>query len=478
MPAAEMPYPSDAVIVKTSAEGTPRVIQLVAGEAQVPETQCGGAPALNGPQFSGALSADDSSDDCPYLRVEQDMVAFCVADAPGVLRLRLTALAEGVQNLQAGLVLFGVPVVIQPVNWFKPHVGRFEEFKLTIPSLSPGEYGAELSVRFLRNGAVQKFTANLSVQVYPSGISAKQIAEKIVININNDIKMGHASDLHQSLDAASALGSLAGNGQKHRLVEVLDLSRTEIRAYHRIRLREDEVIGGGALPSPPAQACLDRLTLAAGNRLLHLVAGNQVTLGKNRLNRVVTRLFDRNGVAAGQLNERISRHHCTFELSGNECAVLDGGADENGQWHRSTWGVFWQGRAVNGGVRFPVEGFPASATLGLAGTAETPDFRMTAHGSHFDPSRCADCPTHRQHTCRKGKVPAVLLKRSDSVPESYALIWSCLDLGGVFPGCSGIAVCHEQGAFSWRSATGSGWLLPGESFAAGVDVRPFAQYGL
>ena len=472
---AERPPSPERFVDEAPEDRAPRagVRVAVAGEAEpLPLARNEGAAAC-------AELPSREFDDCPWLSVERDTVAFCVADAPGVLRLRFTAAADGLQNLQAGLVLFGVSVAIQPVHWFKPRRGRSEEFNLTIPSLSQGGYGAELSVRFLRDGVVQKYTANLSLQVYPSGISAKQIAEKIVININNDIKMGHASDLHQSLDAASALGNLAGNDHAHRLGEVLNLSRTDLRAYHRIRLREDEVLGGlAALAAPPAEACLDRLTLAAGNRLLHLVAGAPVTLGRNRGCRIVARRFDRNGVAASQLNERISKIHCTLELSGTECAVLDGGVDDNGQWRRSTWGVFWQGRNVNGGVRFPVEGFPASATLGLAGTAEAPDFRMTAHGSRFDPSRCADCPTHRQHACRKGKVPSVLLNRGDSVPESYALIWSCLDLGGVFPGCAGIAVCHEQGAFSWRSGTGSGWLVPGESFAAGVGVRPFAQYGL
>jgi hypothetical protein len=345
--------------------------------------------------------------------------------------------------------------------------------------LNPGAYAAEIALQFTFEGAVRRFAAHTELCVYPADSSAKQIADKIVVNITNDIKMGHASDLHQSLDATSALGRFADNRSPRGLSELLDVLTTEVRAFRRLQFNE---VGGSAQapPGPPPEARADRLTLFVGAQRLQLLAGVRATLGRNRANRLVTRRFGETPEETQRLNGRISKFHCTLEHDGAEFVIRDGGTDASGCFKRSACGIFWQGKPVAGSVRGPVGSFPTAAELGLAGTAGAYDIGLQAHGCRLNPAHCSSCQRHEVVSCRRGQVPAVVLRRTDGVPETYALLWSCLDLGRVFPQCAGLIVCHEQGAFSWRSLGAAGWLTPGSFSSAGtlITVCEFAQHGL
>ena len=462
----------DPVVVKIPAERSPRVIVL---SPEVSKTRLPGSGPAE-PRCADMAADADDFDDCPWLRVERDTVAFCVAGVNGLLRLRLAAQVEGLQDVCVNLYLSCVAgAAMQPVRWYRPKVRKTCEFSLTVPPLKEGAYAAELALQFVKDDHVQKYAANIELYVYPSGSSAKQIAASIVFNITNDIKMGHASDLHQSLDAASVLEKFTNNGQTHGVPELLDLLITDLRAFRRLCFNET---GGGGVEHASSDALADRLTLRVGGQMLHLIAGNRVTFGRKSTNRITTRLFESAGAVDLERSRQISKYHCLFEIDDGECVIHDGAPDEVGALKCSSGGVFWQGKAVRKNVRFPVESFPGVATLGLAGEAAAPVFGLTAHGCVFEAARCSACENRGARPCRSGRIPVVLLRRTDKVPECYALLWACLDLGAVFPECAGLVVCHEQGAFSWRSSRGSGWLVPGACLAGNVDVRPFAQYGL
>ena len=466
--------PQEHRTVSIGEAPTSRVVMI---SAEAPPA-CAFSVAPPAPRAASVAAAADDFDDCPELRVERDTVGFCVAGSNALLRLRLTPQVEGLSELRVNLCLPCVTGAAVPsVQWYRPKAGKPCEFSLTIPPLKQGPYAAELTLQFVKNGKVQKFSANTELYVYPSESSAAAIAHNIVVNINNDIKMGHASDLHQSLDAASVLGRFENNGQAHGVSELLDLLKTDLRSYRQVCFNESGECG----PSrPPAEALADRVTLSVGGRMLHLIAGSRVTLGRNRSNRICTRLFGRDVAETSLRNSRISKFHCTVELDGDGCAVHDGARDESGNMRPSACGVSWQGIAVRGAVRFPAGSFPQSATLGLAGSPGAPDIGLTAQGCFFNPSRCETCGDHAGRLCHRGRIPAVVLRRTDEAPESYALLWACLDLGRVFPECAGLIVCHEQGAFSWRSAGTFGWITPGRFASGGVEiaVREFAQYGL
>lgn len=409
-------------------------------------------------------------------------MAFCVAEAYGLLRLRVSVYASDVEDVGVSLCLNGMGAPVrQTVSWPRPKLGQSREFKLHIPPLHQGAHPAEIQIRFTQGGKVLTFDANTELYVYPPDSSVKQIAEHIVFNITNDIKTGHASDVHLSQNAADAVGRFTSNGSAHSVTDLLNLMNSEQRAYRREELYEAGcVLVAPSLGQPPAGSLAQQMTLEVGGRRAHLIAGNRVTLGKNRSSRIVTRVFDRAGKVSAQACERLSRLHSTLELNGEECVVWDGALDECGLMKTSTWGVFWQGKAVDGCVRFPAERFPASATLGLAGRADAHDFALRAQAVFPDVSRCGACGRREKPICRHGKTPCVVLKRDDAIPECYVLLWSCLDLGQVFPECAGLVVCHEQGAFSWRSSGAAGWLTPGHFVSAGTDlsVRSFAQVGL
>jgi hypothetical protein len=422
-----------------------------------------------------------SFDDCPWVWVERDTMAFCVSGANGLLRLRVSAHMEGIEDLRVSLSLRGMHGEARQSCWSKPKPEQVREIKLDVPPLPPGAHTADIRLQFTKNQQVLKYEANTELYVYPVESSAKQIAESIVVNITNDIKTGHASDVHLSQDAAEAISKFTHNGNAYSLTELLNLMKSDQRAYRREEFYE---AGCENLPSaptqPPEEALVKRLTLCVGGRLVHLLADRRVTLGKNRANGIVTRLFGPGGETSDKRCERISRFHCTLELDGRDCVIHDGALDEKGRMKASSWGVFWQGKSVAGSLRVSAESFPLRAALGLAGTADAYDFGLTAHGYHFDQRKCVACEDSAVRPCLKGNIPAVLLRRTDDVPECYVLLWSCFDLGHVFPVCEGLTVCHEQGAFSWRSAGAFGWMTPGRYASAGTEiaVRAFAQVGL
>lgn len=479
-PAFAQPEPArDPVFIRTPPEvRAPRVVVLEPA-VEAPHACEPATPARAGRSAAEPVSAACELGDCPWLLVENDKAGFFVAGTPGLLRLRLTAQEEGLLNLRVGLSLACATCEpVPPFELYRPKALQQTVTSLSVPPLKPGAYVAELTVSFVRASRTLRFKAGLDLFVYPSDSSAQQIAESIVITINNDIKMGHASDVRQSLDAAGLLGNVKNNGKVYGVPELLDLLKNEMCAFRGLPLSEVEGSDEGS--EPPSGARTDSLTLQLGGRLLHLLAGRRITLGKHRSNRVVTRLFDGAGVATEALNERISKRHCTLELDGSECLILDGVADDGGAVRRSAWGVFWQGRPVEGCARLPAASFPRAAPLALVGAEGPYAFRLTAHGCYFDAARCAACPdTAAGRPCGKGRYPALVLERADAVPERYAVLWACLDLGLAFPGCAGAAVCHERGAFQLRAASGAReWLTPGMRLPGGVEVRAFAQRGL
>ncbi|MEI7947248.1 MAG: hypothetical protein WCJ02_11145 [bacterium] len=415
-------------------------------------------------------------DDCPWLWVERDRMIFCVENTNGVLRFKISAHAEGIEDVRMRLQFQGGNSTAVP--WFKPKCLQSKEIKLNIPPMPPGAHPVDAHLQFIREGKLLKFETTIELYVYPNS-SAGKIAESIVFNITNDIKTGHASDVHLSQDAASAFGHFTKNGHAHALTDLLNLMNSDMRAYRREELYDAgcETPSPSAPTAPPQEAITKRLSLMVGGRLLHLIAERRVTLGKNRDNRVVTRRFNQQGVADAQLCERISKFHCTLELDGEACVIHDGGRDETGRMRPSTWGVSWQGVPVKGSLRIPVEALPKKASLGFVAGNVGYDFELAACAHPFDFGKCSSCSQQARHVCSNGRIPALLLRRTDQVPEHYLLVWSCFDLGCVFPECSGMVVCYEQGAFSIRFSGAFGWLVPDRRVGA-VEVRPFAQVGL
>ena len=442
-------------------------------------------PGANRPQ-RGRLQSSDFSDasyspsdpcagDCEAVRVELDKLAFCLSDSPGIMRLRVTSLADGLSNLRLGVTFSNGAASSHPQSWKLPHPGQSREFSLSLPPLAPGPYVAELSLAFLRGGVSSRYEANnVEVFVYDKQAGTQRIAESLVVNINNDIKMGHACDLRLSQDAADAVGRLVSNGRIHGLQELLDLLKTGSRAYVPLALYDS----GASLPPPPKEAVAQRLTLRSDEGLLHLIAGATITFGKDRrANTVCTRLFEPDGSAVEARNGYVSRRHFTLEIEGFRCVLHDGVAAGDGQFRPSGHGVYWNGSRVQGRMAIPVSGFPAKARITLAGPSGANVVSLDVQARPYNRDECRNCEGRSDHLCHRGEVPCVLLSRPE-IRERYLLTWACADLGGLVAACRGVTVGRERGAFSWRSSTGAGWLVPGMSLGGGVRVESFKQHGV
>ena len=446
--------------------------------AQLGGTRVGASGQADACPSPEAVCSGDDFDDCPWLRVDRDAVAFCVAQTSGVMRLRIQAFAETLKNLRLDL---RVPSFAEahaaPVLWYRPKTGKPREFSLTIPPLREGAYAAELELQFEHDACSHKFSAPVELYVYPAASSAKQIADSVVFNITNDIKMGHASDLHQSMDAAKVLEGFATNGNGHGVQELLDVLKTDLRAYHRLCFNET---CSGSVSQPPVEALTDRLTLEVEGRLVHLVSGMRVTMGRHRSNRIATRVFEPDGPVMSQQSLRISKFHCTVEMEDDVFVIRDGGMDASGMFSPSSGGVFFNGSVVNGSLRVPAVKLPRQTSLGLAGSLSEPFFKLAVSSCRFDPSQCSRCEDRIAAWCRRGRVPALVLNRTDHVQETFVLLWSCLDLGQVVPSLQGLTVRHERGGYAWRSVHDTGWLKPGRYQVVGTEIRvkPFQQYGL
>lgn len=462
-----------------SGSKTMRVLRT--NQDDQPLRQCE-IPRVEQPMFAGNGNSANF-DDCPWVHVERDTMAFCVSSANGLLRLKVSAHAEGVEDLQISLSMPSMGgAVSKSTNWFKPKNGQSREMPFDLPPLKPGAHTADVHVQFVLNQRIQKFERNVELYVYDaSEKSAGQIAESIVINITNDIKTGHASDVRLSQDAADVFKKFANNVQGSSLTDLLNLMRLPQRAYHREELYE---AGSQAchvqLPPPPVEAMMKRITLRVRGQMVHLIADRLVTLGKNRENTIVTRVFDSSGNASAQKCERISKFHCTIQQEASDFVIYDGAMDDTRKMKPSSWGVVWQGRPVKGHVSTPLESLSQPSVLGFVGTGREYDFSLSVCGQFMNSAKCLSCEKPATPQCLKGRVPSILVRRNDDIPESYILLWSCLDLGHVLPACKDVIICHEQGGFSWKSGMSSGWLVPGNSLSVmpSIEIRTFSQYGL
>lgn len=469
-PADDPPAGSAVVIERAGRQvprEAPRIIQIGgAGPETAPAARHSTVPAAPSPVVG---------DECPFFAAERDTLCFWVTGKPGFLRVRLAARAEGLSDLKLQLVVNDAAAHSSRVEvWKHPNLGASRTFPLVVPPLAAGAYPAKVAFSFMHEGVCWSFEANPELFVYDDGVKASTVAEQIVFNITNTINQGHAGDVRLSQNAADLVGQFARNGNGHGLNDLLDLLKTNVSAYARIPVYlVDKIAAAPSLPPPPPAARADRLTLRIGGQLLHLLAGTEVTFGKDRkANRVCTRLFDHGGQAQERQNGYISRRHLTVRLEGADCVLQDGGASRP-----SMHGVFWQGARINGERRIAASALPDRAELRLAGAAGEHTVGMRTRALPFSRMECRKCSGRPEALCAGGDVPCLLLSRED-VPERYLVLWACADLGALFPEGRGVTLCHERGAFSWRSASGAGWLEPGKHLAPGVRVEAFQQHGI
>ncbi len=430
---------------------------------------------------------------CSHLNIEYDRRQIFVADCPAVLRFRITPLKAGLENMSIWFEyenIHGTPT-IEPrrINWKNPTVGRTRTINHRFKPPQHGALCGMLYFGFRHDGDDYIFEADEEFHVYPGERNAGQVLNELTLNIHNDVKTGHAADV----DIRQSLGEIEGLMGKLRpespIVEVLDGLRGGTPAFCTLEVYPSTwtppQLSGGLqplLPFPPAgtpssEAIAARLTLHCADQRIHLLGLDQITMGKNRENHLVTRLFDDDGIARSEGNQRISRRHAHLCRRNGELFVRDGVSEGNG----SMWGTFLDGKPVESGTGIPLAANATSALLSLAGAGEEQEGVFALHLTPWT------CEKHRRQACREmqcqgdRRIAALIMRRRDAVKECYLAIWACCPMKLILPGAGELTFWRRQEAFAWGNGDRNGWIQPGDTIPAGDEtlrVTEWQQYGL
>ena len=448
-------------------------IDVVSSPSQDPHIQ---APLLRSPPPSPIRS-------CAYINVEHDQSRVFVVGQTMNFRFSLTPLMEGLSDVFIAVEFEGrgQKVEVRRLGWVPLQGERRELKNLNFAAPEAGSMGFSFYFGFTLDGIEHVLEADGEHKVWPSHARATDVVRNLEINIQNS---GHATDINLS-------GIKEQLSPDEKLEDVIDrLHRmppmwSGLRLYGsnwrppRARRRDDS---SKLFPVPlegfaPFAARVEKLTLRTDGRIVHLLSGDTLRLGKNRQNDIVTRMFEA-GKTPAALNSKISRHHCIIERQGKHCYIVDRG-DYPGEGSRSSvYGVFVDGDRVPPRGRRELE-TKSNCRITLAGSEmDSPGiFSLELEPWRCDPSMRRSC----RRDCEARKLGSLVLRRRDCVPETYIAVWECFSLGEADPDFDGIVVWREVHGYGYATANTEGWLEPGmviQTPQGEVRVEEWNQHGL
>ena len=203
----------------------------------------------------------------------------------------------------------------------------------------------------------------------------------------------------------------------------------------------------------------DMLTMEWKGRQYHLCGKTEVSFGRK---------WDMNDFALvdwmntesdkDEYNRHTSKRHAQFHWCGDAVNLIDLGV--NGTYVN---GVLPEAGGA-GGIRLPDQ-----ATLKMGNFKL--DMTIQKCGSTRGFSFCDGCPA--------SQVRAVTLSRRDRLPECFALVWECYDLGGLgmVDDRGGVIVYRRNGGFFCRLPDGrTEAMTPGLELPFGDDMIRVKSY--
>lgn len=424
-----------------------------------------------------------SSSSCAYIHVEHDESRVFVVGQTMNFRFAISPLVDGLSDVFVAIVFEGrgCNVEVKRLGWMPCKGERRVLRNINFAAPEAGSLGFSFYFGFTLDDAEYVFEADGEHKVWPSHTRAKDVVRNLEINIQNS---GHAADfqlsglkdqLRPDEKAEEAIDKL------HRMPPVWSGLRLygstwrPPRRQQRGDVRQLSPVTLGGMPTSAAR--LDRLTLRAGGRRIHLFTGDTIRLGKNRQNDVVTRLFE-DGQAPAALNSKISRYHCIIERYNKNCYIIDRG-DYPGEGSRpSAFGVFIDGERIPARGRRELD-MKSTPRLTLAGAvADSPG----VFSLELEPWAC---DSGMRRTCRRDcesrKLGSLVLRRCDATPETYVALWECFSLGTADPDFDGVVVWREGDGYGYATAETDGWLRPGLTIRTPqgeIRVEESNQHGL
>lgn len=217
--------------------------------------------------------------------------------------------------------------------------------------------------------------------------------------------------------------------------------------------------GSECLPDAPATSFARAMRLKVGERSIDLLSDGTICIGRTyeSSGKVKTDIVvdPPPGCPAERIGEywRMSHLQCTIRREDRQILVVDGAPDiENGHIHSpSRNGTFLNGQQIE--VAPLEDGY---LSFGLPDRDTGPSLRVDVVGSSRNGAKeMPDC-------CRgKDACGNVILSRTDGVNETFAVLWSSLDLSWFDPALDGVTVFHDRGAFAWVRDGVCEWIMPG-----------------
>ena len=310
-------------------------------------------------------------------------------------------------------------------------------------------YDGSFDVAVLNEVACRS-AAQITLQnIYNVEVDAKEASRvrvEIPDNAKREVEEAHRSRGQDPLKAAEELVNLG------------------VRKFRKISMSRTD--GIEVLQRPPQEAvCREiQLNFGYGFGTVQFFTDPAVCIGHSyegeRLTDIVIDPPD--GIDAVQRlpYEKMSRGQCILRSEGDEVVLIDGRYRSTGVLKASTNGTYLNGEKTGPDG----ERLPQRATLGLGTKNQATSLDVALVTPKEEACHRCRLGGESSRRCRRcGHASTnVILHRRDGVPMVYVALWSCIDVGAIYKGLSGLEIFYDQNAFAWRWGAKRGWLIPGQ----------------
>ena len=224
------------------------------------------------------------------------------------------------------------------------------------------------------------------------------------------------------------------------------------------------------LPKPPPEAFQKHLTILLNGKRLHLLSGDEISIGRSSSQDIVARCFSKDYKLLANESRLISSAHAVLKKNRIEGGLRFTDKSTNGSrlndtpCHQATM-------RINDDEIYHL-------AMGLSNQKPALSWHLQACSCNLpaiDPEFCTP------KAC-SGHCAATILKRQDDIPESYAVAWCHVAMPSCEPGWPEVSIWRIGEAFAWRSVKGAGWLVPGTRLelpdGKNAFVQNFSQFGI
>lgn len=431
-----------------------------------------GPSAIDGVKSENRIRAES---ECPDVLVELDESVILVEGMRSFIRLRVTNMGKRMDAVKL-LVLARDPLTDQfnsssyrfpGLSRIRRNASREALVVFEVPSF--GLQPARCKLSFKREGERFSYETNDTAHtVYQQSDQPQQVINQVINNIENK---GHAADVpvNNTVDFYRNLNNRASVNQ------ILDEAAKAPNAWIPLALyeadTEQEPDVKHILPKrhAPVSAKVDRLSLKTSSFLIHLLAGEKITLGRKRVTRagkpandIVTRIF-RDGQWADTANQtKISSYHCHIRKRDDRCEIVDAGLYPDERKHKNVWGTYVDGEQIPPGESVGVQ-LNDEFTLSLArSNPSAPDsFAFRCRTLTCDLWNDQRCPAPGR--CGKDTPSAMVLHRYDELHEIFVILWGHVRLTVADPGLGKLCALRTADAFAIYLDDFREWLEPGKN---------------